>query len=70
MTARIHTLPSPARHNAANLTSVPVDLRSRGTSPTFGIQTSLLLQSWSQSVQAGKAMADALQVRIEARGKR
>jgi hypothetical protein len=68
MTAPIHAIPSPSQQKAAaDLASLPVEMMSRTTTTMFSMQSSLLLHSWLQSVQAGKAMADALQVRIEAR---
>jgi hypothetical protein len=45
-------------------------MMSRTTTNMFSMQASLLLHGWLQSVQAGKALADAIQARSEADHKR
>ncbi|RYY91252.1 MAG: hypothetical protein EOO24_31815 [Comamonadaceae bacterium] len=67
MTAPIHAIPSPAQQQAAaELASLPVEMLSRTTSNVFSLQASFLLHGWMQTLQAGRAMADALQARPEA----
>jgi hypothetical protein len=71
MTAPIHAIPSPAQEKAAaDLASLPVEMMSRTTTNMFSMQTSFLLYGWLQSMQAGKAMADAIAARSEAPKKR
>jgi hypothetical protein len=70
MTAPIHAIPSPAQQKAAaDLASLPVEMMSRTTTNLFSMQTSFLFYGWLQSMQAGKAMADALKAGSEAPGR-
>jgi hypothetical protein len=71
MTVPIHAIPSPAQQKAAaDLASLPVEMMSRTTTNMFSMQASLLFHGWLQSVEAGKALADAIQARSEANHKR
>jgi hypothetical protein len=66
MTAPIHAIPSPAQQKAAaDLASLPVEMMSRTTTNMFSMQASFLFYGWLQSMQAGKAMADAIRARSE-----